>query len=252
MERSGWATALLAKSRERAEQHQQRPYPPHPNGNVHHRADTGSVESAACSPGSSVCWWSRCSCPRARRRRRASQHLKFRYGPVTIKPGQNTISIDGDGVPKPKRPGWIVGFRPNLERDERVDPARRRPAPAPRGLADQRRADVRGRRGEDERQAAEGLRLAPRARRPLGAQPHGPQPAAQPRPRVPHLHARLHPRLVAGGEGHAAGRDALARRPGRQGVPRLRRASAAAAATAASPTRTTCPAPTGAGRGSTS
>ncbi|MDP9135979.1 MAG: hypothetical protein M3N56_14265 [Actinomycetota bacterium] len=44
------------------------------------------------------------------------QHLKFRYGPVTIKPGQNTISIDGDGVPKPKVPGWIVGFRPNLKR----------------------------------------------------------------------------------------------------------------------------------------
>jgi len=44
------------------------------------------------------------------------EHIKFKYGPVVIKPGQNTISIDGDGVPKPKRPGWIVGFRPNLER----------------------------------------------------------------------------------------------------------------------------------------
>ncbi len=43
------------------------------------------------------------------------QHLKFRYGPITIKPGQNTISVDGDDVPRPKRPGWIVGFRPNLE-----------------------------------------------------------------------------------------------------------------------------------------
>ena len=43
------------------------------------------------------------------------QHLKFRYGPLTIKPGQNTISIDGDDVPRPKRAGWIVGFRPNLE-----------------------------------------------------------------------------------------------------------------------------------------
>ena len=44
------------------------------------------------------------------------EHLKFKYGPMVIKPGQNTISLDGDGVPKPKRPGWIVGFRPNLER----------------------------------------------------------------------------------------------------------------------------------------
>ena len=44
------------------------------------------------------------------------EHIKFKYGPVIIKPGQNTISLDGAGVPKPKRPGWIVGFRPNLER----------------------------------------------------------------------------------------------------------------------------------------
>jgi plastocyanin len=44
------------------------------------------------------------------------EHLKFKYGPVVIKPGQNTITLDGDSVPKPKRPGWIVGFRPNLER----------------------------------------------------------------------------------------------------------------------------------------
>src|SRR4051812_22634332 len=43
------------------------------------------------------------------------EHLKFRYGPLTIHPGQNTISIDGDKVPRPKRSGWITGFRPNLE-----------------------------------------------------------------------------------------------------------------------------------------
>jgi plastocyanin len=44
------------------------------------------------------------------------QHLHFKYGPVSIQPGQNTISIDGDKVPRPKVPGWIVGFRPNLRR----------------------------------------------------------------------------------------------------------------------------------------
>lgn len=44
------------------------------------------------------------------------QHLEFRYGPVSIAPGQNTIALDGDRVPRPKVPGWIVGFRPNLER----------------------------------------------------------------------------------------------------------------------------------------
>jgi plastocyanin len=44
------------------------------------------------------------------------QHLHFKYGPVSIQPGQNTISIDGDKVPRPKVAGWIVGFRPNLRR----------------------------------------------------------------------------------------------------------------------------------------
>jgi plastocyanin len=44
------------------------------------------------------------------------QHLKFKYGPVIIHPGQNTISLDGSQIPRPKVPGWIVGFHPNLER----------------------------------------------------------------------------------------------------------------------------------------
>ena len=50
------------------------------------------------------------------------QHLKFKYGPVIIKPGQNTISLDGERVPRPKVPGWIVGFRPDLERANGVIP----------------------------------------------------------------------------------------------------------------------------------
>ena len=60
----------------------------------------------------------RCCCA-ARRSAAAAprvQHLKFRFGPVTIKPGQNTISLDGNDVPRPSVRGWIVGFRPNLER----------------------------------------------------------------------------------------------------------------------------------------
>src|SRR3954451_23096844 len=50
------------------------------------------------------------------------QHLHFKYGPVTIQPGQNTISIAGDKVPRPKVSGWIVGFRPNLRRPGRSVP----------------------------------------------------------------------------------------------------------------------------------
>ena len=132
------------------------------------------------------------------------QHIKYRYGPLTIKPGQNTISFDGDDVPRPKRPGWIVGFRPNLElvngKIPGVDVLHLHHAVWLINGA----ADLRGRRGEDERQAAAAVRLAPRPRGPLGAQPHGPQPAAQPRPRLPHLHDRLRPRLVAAGQADAA------------------------------------------------
>ena len=32
------------------------------------------------------------------------QHLHFEYGPMTIQPGQNTISIDGDKIPRPRSP----------------------------------------------------------------------------------------------------------------------------------------------------
>ena len=224
--RSGCASAVRRAGHQGRQHHQQRPYPPHPNGNVHHSASRQPTRVGARAPPTRSppsCW--RCSpSPPPRRPRRASSTSSTATGRSTIKPGQNTISFDGDDVPRPKRSGWIVGFRPNLELHEREDPRRRRAAPPPRRLAHQRAADVRGRRGEDERQAAAAVRLAPRARGPLGAQPHGPQPAAQPLPRLPHLHDRLHPRLLAAGEADAAGRDALGRRRGRQRVSRLRRA----------------------------
>jgi plastocyanin len=41
------------------------------------------------------------------------RHLKFRWGPVRIAPGQNTISIADDKL-LPPGPGWITSFRPNL------------------------------------------------------------------------------------------------------------------------------------------
>ena len=43
------------------------------------------------------------------------QTLKFRFGPIKIAPGQNNIVFEGDDL-KPPVDGWIVGFRPNLER----------------------------------------------------------------------------------------------------------------------------------------
>ncbi len=43
------------------------------------------------------------------------QHLKFSYGPIEIAPGQNTIAIGPNDL-RPPVDGWIVGFRPDLER----------------------------------------------------------------------------------------------------------------------------------------
>ena len=41
------------------------------------------------------------------------QTLRFKYGPVKIAPGQNTIEIDENQL-KPPVDGWITGFRPDL------------------------------------------------------------------------------------------------------------------------------------------
>lgn len=43
------------------------------------------------------------------------QHLHFSYGPVHLKPGQNLIQLGAIGADaKPKVPGYITAFRPNL------------------------------------------------------------------------------------------------------------------------------------------
>ena len=41
------------------------------------------------------------------------RHMKFRWGPVRIAPGQNTISLADDNL-LPPGPGWITSFKPNL------------------------------------------------------------------------------------------------------------------------------------------
>lgn len=43
----------------------------------------------------------------------AEQTLKFRYGPIIVKPGQNDILFEGNDK-KPPVPGWITSFKPNL------------------------------------------------------------------------------------------------------------------------------------------
>jgi plastocyanin len=43
------------------------------------------------------------------------QRLHYEFGPVTIKPGQNTIEF-APNTQRPQVDGWIVGFHPNLKR----------------------------------------------------------------------------------------------------------------------------------------
>ena len=61
----------------------------------------------------------------------AAETLHYAYGPITIKPGQNTIALEENTL-KPPVDGWITGFRPNLVRKDGTGPARRRHPPAPR------------------------------------------------------------------------------------------------------------------------
>ena len=42
-----------------------------------------------------------------------AMHLKFRFGPLRIHPGQNTIAIAPNSL-RPPGPGWITSFKPNL------------------------------------------------------------------------------------------------------------------------------------------
>lgn len=45
-----------------------------------------------------------------------TQHLKFKFGPIDVKPGQNFIEYSGGQVPKPPVDGYILRLAPNIER----------------------------------------------------------------------------------------------------------------------------------------
>ena len=197
---------VLAPAIKAAEHDQQRPYPPHPNGNVHHLGAPPTVTPRAPPARSPPSCWRCSSFPPPRRRRRAcstsstatarSRSTRARTRSRSTATTSRARSARAGSSASAPTSSYTNGKIPGVD-VLHLHHAR---------LAHQRAPDVRGRRGEDERQAAAAVRLAPPARRPLGAQPHGPQPAAEPRPRLPHLHDRLHPRLVAAREADAAGR----------------------------------------------
>ena len=49
------------------------------------------------------------------------QHLHYRYGPINVRPGENSIYIK-TGVPSPKVSGYITRFAPNLRRADGTVP----------------------------------------------------------------------------------------------------------------------------------
>ena len=114
------------------------------------------------------------------------EHLTYCYGPITISPGQNIIKLRSATDPNgqklwPQEPGYITRFDPDLILADGSDPQGRRHPPAPRRVAGEQQAAVRGRRGEDDQAAPRRLRLAEPAQRHLGPQRH----AARPRSRSP-------------------------------------------------------------------
>jgi hypothetical protein len=52
----------------------------------------------------------------------ACQRLRFSYGPIVVKPGQNDVLINPVTIEKPTRDGYITRFRPNLVRADGVVP----------------------------------------------------------------------------------------------------------------------------------
>ncbi|MEZ5206942.1 MAG: hypothetical protein R2690_08155 [Acidimicrobiales bacterium] len=50
------------------------------------------------------------------------QKLEYKYGPITVHPGQNSIEFSGADVPRPDVDGWLVGIKPDLERADGTVP----------------------------------------------------------------------------------------------------------------------------------
>ena len=96
-----------------------------------------------------------------------AETLTYRFGPIHVSPGQNTIELAGNDL-KPPADGWITGFKPNLTYANgavpRVDVVHLH-----HGVwLSNYRAAVRGRRGEDDPALAARLRLAATARATSG------------------------------------------------------------------------------------
>ncbi len=171
---------------------------------------------ARCSPCSSPC-----SCGRRRRPRRSST-CSYRFGPVTIQPGQNSIEFEPNRL-KPPVDGYILSFTPNLTRlDGSVPPVD--VLHLHHGVWLSNGAPLFA-VGEEKTS----LHMPPgygwlyRTTRQLGDEPHDPQPHAEPRRGLHHLRDGLPAAERPGGGELQARPDALGRRDGRDRLPGVRR-----------------------------
>ena len=138
------------EERKRAQNSHQRPYPPHPTGKY---TIPQALESRAVLPRLGLILLALLLLPASASAAPRVQHLHFKYGPVTH-PARAEHDLDRrrqDPAPEGARLDRRLPPQPAAPR--RLGPARRRDPPPPRGVADQRAADVRGRRGEDARRS---------------------------------------------------------------------------------------------------
>jgi plastocyanin len=62
------------------------------------------------------------SAPNYERYRGACQRLRFSYGPIVVKPGQNDVLVGPVTIEKPLRDGYITRFKPDLVRQDGTVP----------------------------------------------------------------------------------------------------------------------------------
>ena len=139
------------------------------------------------------------------------QTLKFRFGPIIVTPGQNDIIFEPNKH-KPKVPGWITSFKPNLVYKDgtptRTDVIHLHHGVwlknvQPQFAAGEEKSDPRHAAGYGWRSEPVGL---------IGAEPHGPQPDPERGRGLPHVGGRLHRRGRSRRRGHPHRRDEMARR----------------------------------------
>ena len=144
--------AHWTRRRKRAQKSHQRPCPPHPNANVH--LPQHYSQGPCCPRLLAASFWPCSLVPAA-----ASASAARPAPPVPLRADDDQAGpehdlVDGDKTRARGVAGWIVGFRPEPRAHDgkipRVDVIHLHHA----RLAHQRPADVRRRRGEDERQAA--------------------------------------------------------------------------------------------------